>query len=158
MACDDWPLPRQPATARALITDQAGRWLIVKDHRPHWYLPGGLIEQDEPPRAACEREVLEETGLTIQAGELLVFSWQPATKPGRFARWSLIFDGGPADCTQPLRLDDEEVRMALWAEPDDALRALTPAIAQRLTGWRATTHPAATYIEHTSPRQPLGQS
>ncbi len=40
--------------------------------------------------------------------------------------------------------------MALWATPDDALGALTPAIAQRLTRWRSTTHPAATYLEQTN--------
>ncbi len=90
MASDDWPLPRQPATARALITDQDGRWLIVKDHRPHWYLPGGLIEQDELPRAACQREVFEETGLIIEAGQLLVFAWQAATKGCRRNRLTCI--------------------------------------------------------------------
>lgn len=147
MASDDWPLPRQPATARALITDQYGRWLIVKDDRPRWYLPGGLIEQDEPPTAACEREVLEEVGLTIHAGRLLVVAWQPPAKPGRYARWSLIFDGGPADSTRPLQLRDNEVHTARWASPENALDALTPAIAERLATWRATLSPATTYIQ-----------
>jgi 8-oxo-dGTP diphosphatase len=149
MASDDWPLPRQPGTARALITDQDGRWLIVKDDRPQWYLPGGLIEQDEPPSTACEREVFEETGLFIKAGALLVVAWQAPVKPGRYARWSLIFDGGPADSTQPLRLLDDEVRAARWAPPEEALNALTPAITERLRAWRAAHTPVTTYIEQT---------
>ena len=149
MTSDARPLPRQPATARALITDQDGRWLIVKDDRPHWYLPGGLIEHNEPPTVACEREVLEETGLRIEAGRLLVVAWRAPTKPGRDARWSLIFDGGPADSTQPLQLHDDEVRLARWVPPKNALAALTPAIAQRLVAWGVETNPATTYIQQT---------
>ena len=32
-----------------------------------WQLPGGWIERDESPLAAARREVLEETGLVIEA-------------------------------------------------------------------------------------------
>lgn len=147
MEPEDSLLPRQPGTARALITDEQGRWLLVGDDRPHWYLPGGLIKQDEAPTVACEREVLEETGLTITVGALLVVAWHAATGPGRYARWSLIFDGGPADSAQPLRLHDNEVHSARWEGPDEALGMLTPAIAHRLTVWRTTPAPVSTYVE-----------
>lgn len=36
-----------------------------------WTLPGGGMEHAESPEATCLREVLEETGFTVELGELL---------------------------------------------------------------------------------------
>ncbi len=37
----------------------------------HWCLPGGHMESGESASEACEREVFEETGLTVRATRLL---------------------------------------------------------------------------------------
>lgn len=149
MADEDWPLPRQPATARALITDQTGRLLIVNRLGDrHWYLPGGLIEQDEQPTLACAREVFEEVGLVITVGEPLVIEWHAKPRPGKFARFSLLFAGGVVDSTQPLQLRDHEVGAARWVMFGEALDVLTPAIAERLRAWKATSPPRCVYVEH----------
>jgi 8-oxo-dGTP diphosphatase len=39
--------------------------------RGEWSIPGGLLEVGETLREAALREVLEETGLTVEVGELL---------------------------------------------------------------------------------------
>ena len=56
-----------------IIADQ--RVLLVKRGRApllgRWSLPGGVVELGETLRAATEREALEETGLTVKAGEVL---------------------------------------------------------------------------------------
>lgn len=60
----------------ALTVNEQGKILIDK-RKPEgflggmWELPGGKKKQDETFTAAIEREVLEETGLTVQAGKKL---------------------------------------------------------------------------------------
>ena len=37
----------------------------------HWDIPGGFCNPDEHPAAAAEREVYEETGITVRTTDLL---------------------------------------------------------------------------------------
>jgi len=61
--------------AGAVIRDAGGRLLLVRRGHPpgagRWSLPGGRVENGESPAAAAAREVAEETGLTVEVGELL---------------------------------------------------------------------------------------
>ncbi|HEV3037054.1 MAG TPA: NUDIX domain-containing protein [Candidatus Angelobacter sp.] len=58
----------------AIIVDQ-GRVLLARRGNPprmgQWSLPGGVVELGETLRAAAEREALEETGLVVEAGEVV---------------------------------------------------------------------------------------
>lgn len=58
-------------SAKILIQDEKGRWLLLK-RSPNskwnpgkWELPGGKINKNENLEESLEREVLEETGLTV---------------------------------------------------------------------------------------------
>jgi len=57
----------------AVVHDRAGRLLLIqRGHAPHagsWSLPGGRVERGETPEQAVEREVREETGLEVRAGD-----------------------------------------------------------------------------------------
>lgn len=57
------------AAAGGIVFDPAGRLLLVRRARPpeagRWSIPGGKCRHDEEPRAACERELFEETGLAV---------------------------------------------------------------------------------------------
>ena len=58
---------RPIATVGALIHDGNGRILIVRTHKwgHRWGIPGGKIERGESSTAALQREILEETALTL---------------------------------------------------------------------------------------------
>ena len=59
----------------AVIKDGRGRLLLIKrGHAPGaglWSLPGGRIEPGETDAEALVREMREETGLVIEAGQLI---------------------------------------------------------------------------------------
>ena len=57
-------------TACALVLDNEGGVLLARRaHDPHqgkWDVPGGFLEEGEPPLDGLRRELLEETGLEIE--------------------------------------------------------------------------------------------
>jgi 8-oxo-dGTP pyrophosphatase MutT (NUDIX family) len=57
-------LARKRMAATAFFRDEDGRVLLVNPvHKETWDLPGGAVEAEESPYAACRREVAEELGL-----------------------------------------------------------------------------------------------
>ena len=59
-----------PSVAAA-IYDEEGRLLLQEKEGEAWSLPAGAIEPGETPEEAVRREVLEETGLTIDPEKVL---------------------------------------------------------------------------------------
>jgi mutator protein MutT len=67
--------PETPLVGVGAIIIDEDRVALVRRGRPplqgKWSIPGGALEVGETMRAAAEREVLEETGLVVEVGELL---------------------------------------------------------------------------------------
>jgi 8-oxo-dGTP diphosphatase len=65
--------PLLPRVAVGAVIKHEGRYLLVKransPSRGRWSIPGGKIKPGETMQEAAEREVLEETGLTVKALE-----------------------------------------------------------------------------------------
>ena len=67
--------PSAPIVGVGAVVEQEGRVLLVRRGREplkgHWTLPGGVLEVGESLTAGVVREVLEETGLTVETIELV---------------------------------------------------------------------------------------
>lgn len=74
--------PERQAVAVAVVV-QHDRVLLVHrradDGAPPWVLPGGKLEPGESPEAAAARETREETGVTVDGGQVLGERIHPAT-------------------------------------------------------------------------------
>jgi ADP-ribose pyrophosphatase len=72
-AADDGRYPDRPRVAVGAVVFKGERVLLVKRGKAPsagtWAIPGGSVGLGETLRLAAEREVLEETGVRIRAGE-----------------------------------------------------------------------------------------
>ncbi|HRE25266.1 MAG TPA: NUDIX domain-containing protein [Anaerolineales bacterium] len=63
-----------PKVAVAVVVEQDGRILLIQrrgdPEAGKWSIPAGFMDAGEDPRAAAEREALEETGLIVRATTL----------------------------------------------------------------------------------------
>ena len=67
--------PERPLIGVGAVIVDGGRVVVVRrGHEPlkgEWSIPGGVLEIGETLRAGAAREALEETGLAVEAGEVL---------------------------------------------------------------------------------------
>lgn len=70
-------MARIHAAVKAVIMD-GGRFLVLRQRTAvgdFWDLPGGRMEHGESPLEALRREIVEETGLDVEIGEMLGVWW-----------------------------------------------------------------------------------
>ncbi|MFI0463558.1 NUDIX domain-containing protein [Saccharopolyspora sp. 5N102] len=124
----------------AIIHHPDGRLLLVKRaHEPgkgKWSLPGGRVEPGETDHSAVQREVREETGLSVTVGELVGRIFRPAAR-GTYE----ILDYSCRSNEQELSAGDDAAD-AIWADSAtfatlDRDGALTEGLAEILRSWNS---------------------
>ncbi|MGC4807003.1 NUDIX domain-containing protein [Micromonospora sp. DT233] len=144
------PVATPRVAAGVLFFDNEGRVLLVRpSYKNHWEIPGGYVEPGESPRAACQREVEEELGLTTPLGPMLVVDWAPAEHEGD--KLLFIFDGGTLTAEQERAIHFKDGELTDWRYvaadsleqhgPSRLTRRIRTAIVARHSG-------GPTYAEH----------
>lgn len=140
--------PQHLAASALLVTSRSELTLLVANpYREGLVLPGGVVETDESPAAAAEREAAEEVGLALTAGRLLAVQHKPL---GPQRRWGLlfVFDTDRVDDDVPLVLQAEEVTAAWWLDPDEAVERHTEGGRARLAAaFRARSEQRTIYLD-----------
>ncbi|QJY49047.1 NUDIX domain-containing protein [Pseudonocardia broussonetiae] len=125
-------------SAFAVVRDDAGRVLLVRRaDNGHWELPGGRVDLGESAPTAAEREVAEESGVTVKVtrlaglytdpGHIIVY---PESGEAR-QQFAVCFHALPVD--GELHPDGHETCEAAWV-PVDRLDALVmhPTMRRRV--------------------------
>jgi 8-oxo-dGTP diphosphatase len=132
---DVYDIPRIPASAGALIFDDAGRLLVLKPtYKSGWTVPGGQMENDgETPWEACRREVREESGLLVERGRLVCVDFL-RPRPGRPGGMRFLFDCGVLDdeTLAGIVVQEDEISEFRVEELDRALELLSGPLRRRV--------------------------
>lgn len=63
--------PKHIVAVAGLVRDPEGRVVMIRSPRGDWEFPGGQVEEGEDLVIALQREISEETGLTVTVGKLV---------------------------------------------------------------------------------------
>jgi ADP-ribose pyrophosphatase YjhB (NUDIX family) len=118
-----------------------------------WDIPGGIVGVDESPRPAVRREVLDEIGLDLEPGPLLVVDGKPSDGDVTEVV-ALLFDGGilTAQDVDRTVTDPSEVRADRFVELDEAALLLDDELFARVSiGLAAGAGGRVEYLENGPP-------
>ncbi len=95
--------------------------LLVRQRRPYgvyWEFPSGYYEPGESFEEATAREVLEETGIAVEVGELVcTMLWEREHDSRR--NTLVYFAATPLDAAEPRAQTEEEIEDAAFVDPGE---------------------------------------
>jgi len=115
--------PDTPRVAVGAVVKRESKVLLVKRRdapgQGMWAIPGGSVELGETLRQAAEREIKEETGLTIRARDpVYTFDVIERDESGKIAFHYVIVDLMADYIDGELKPDDDACD-ARWVSPDE---------------------------------------
>lgn len=115
--------PERPVVGIGAVVVHEGKVLLVKrgaePSRGLWAVPGGSLELGETLQHGAEREILEETGVTIRAREpIYAFDFFERDGDGRI-RFHFVIVDLAADYIQGNVKGADDALEARWLAPED---------------------------------------
>lgn len=115
--------PNRPLVAVGAVVFKEDKVLLVLRAKPpaenRWTIPGGCVELGETLQEASEREIWEETGLTIQAGKpVYTFDVIERDQKGKILFHYVIVDLAADYVSGELRPGDDAIDVC-WASFKD---------------------------------------
>lgn len=110
--------PKHVLVTSGLVQNDAGQLLLVKHRLRGWEMPQGRVEEGEGLVFALSREILEETGATVNHARLAVI-WSKVSHPA-----AVIFCFVARYASGDLR-PSEETPEVIWCSAAEAKRLVT---------------------------------
>ncbi|MFC9438956.1 NUDIX domain-containing protein [Nocardia sp. NPDC057030] len=127
------PMATPRVAAGAVVLRGSAVLMVRPTYKEYWDIPGGYVEPGESPKAACQREIHEELGLTVDKLELAAIDWAPNEKEGD----KLLFLFAAPDLNgievDGLNFPDQELDKAQYIELSELGRYTVPRLARRLS-------------------------
>ncbi len=138
----------------AIVRNTQHAILIVEPtYRQDWLLPGGVIEVDESPVEACEREILEELGITLHISDMLCIEYQ-SQHSNKTESLQFIANGGIID-DQPISaitIREQELQSYEFASERVAQEKLNRLLWERMQfAFQGLREHRTIYIENKAP-------
>lgn len=145
-------LPKKRMAAGCLLFNEQDELLIVDlTYKPWWGIPGGVIEVNESPQAGCEREIMEEVGLSCRPLQMLCVDYLPETE-ARTESLQFLFSGPVLTVAEIAKicLQPAEIRAYQFLPPADALPLLGDGLRRRVS-WVLSNlnETSAVYLENS---------
>jgi ADP-ribose pyrophosphatase len=117
--------PEQPQVAVGAIVIREGKVLLVKRNQPPgdglWAIPGGRVNLGESLKQAAEREIKEETGVTIDAREP-IYTFEVINEDNSGIRFHYVIIDLVADYVSGEPCPGDDASEARWVSPDELTR------------------------------------
>lgn len=78
----EWVMPTHIVAGAGIVINDDNEILMVKTYNAGWVFPGGQVETGENIIDAVKREIMEETGIEVEVGELFCISSNTRKYPG----------------------------------------------------------------------------
>lgn len=117
--------PKHIVAVAGLVRDAGGRVLMIRSPRGDWEFPGGQVEEGEDLVTALQREILEETGISVTVDKLVGVYSNVKSHIVMFDFLCGLVSGELQTSTESLAVE--------WVAADEALgRIIRPVIRDRM--------------------------
>lgn len=131
--------PTHIVAGAGVVLNEEGKVLLVKVHNAGWVFPGGQVENGENIIDAVKREIMEESGITVEVEQLFCISSNTCEYPGyngiKTVPTKVMMDFVCRSTGGTLGISEENSESG-WYTKDEAEKMITaPSIIKRFNAY-----------------------